>query len=393
MVCVVFLVVFSILLRQVHLTGFGDYQLEGIEQRDLVARDNGQRLRGRAGRDAKAAASGADGMVDEAAAVSSAAASAAATPVYAMRVASRPTADRESLVALLDLDPFATQNEQSVITDEEMQAAGASGSAPRSIMFSPARGPKARGDGAASSSSAAAAAAMEAEEDDEEEYDDEDGDGDGDDDDDDDDADMGAAMGVRSAASAAAQRSAGRSVSFAAEAGPAARASGWGVASSADATANEDADFGDGDDEDGEDDVGSRKLIEAEKARSLRLLERDEMEFPDEVETPLDISARERFARYRGLQNFKTSPWDPYESLPLEYGRIIQFEHFAATAKAVLQSEESLLRAALFATGPIAPAAATLSSSSSAAAAAGASDMYDTVIHHLVAFRLFVFGI
>jgi pre-rRNA-processing protein TSR1 len=360
----------SILVRQVHLTGYGDYQLEGIEQRDLVARDNGQRLRGRAGREAKAAASGLDGMVDEPAVASAAAA--AATPVYAMRVASRPTADRESLVALLDLDPFATQNEQSVITDEEMQAAGASGSAPRAIMFSPARGPKARGDGAASSSAAAAAAAMDDAEDEDEEYDEEE-DGDADDDDVDDDADMDAAMGVRSAATAAAQRSAGRSVSFAAEVGPASRSSGWGMASSVDATANEDADFADGDEDDG-DDVGSRKLIEAEKARSLRLLERDEMEFPDEVETPLDISARERFARYRGLQNFKTSPWDPYESLPLEYGRIIQFEHFAATAKAVLQGEESLLRAALFSTGPSAPAAAT-SSTAAAAVAAGASEM------------------
>lgn len=56
----------------------------------------------------------------------------------------------------------------------------------------------------------------------------------------------------------------------------------------------------------------------------MRKQEREEMEFPDEVETPLDIPARERFARYRGLQNFRTSPWDPYESLPLEYGRIVQ---------------------------------------------------------------------
>ena len=63
---------------------------------------------------------------------------------------------------------------------------------------------------------------------------------------------------------------------------------------------------------------------------------RDDLEFPDEVDTPLGIAARIRYQRYRGLQSFRTSPWDPMENLPVDYARIFQFENYQRTKRRVI---------------------------------------------------------
>lgn len=80
--------------------------------------------------------------------------------------------------------------------------------------------------------------------------------------------------------------------------------------------------------------------LEEEKAMLVKFREErmDEM-FPDEVDTPLEVPARVRFARYRGLKSFHTSPWDPKENLPYDYARVFQFENFGRAKKRILAEE------------------------------------------------------
>ncbi len=90
-------------------------------------------------------------------------------------------------------------------------------------------------------------------------------------------------------------------------------------------------------DDDDEDRHKSAAQVRAE-AQALRQQRRKEMQdddvkFPDEVDTPLDMPARVRFAKYRGLKSFRSSPWDPKESLPADYARIFQLANFTLSQK------------------------------------------------------------
>ena len=94
------------------------------------------------------------------------------------------------------------------------------------------------------------------------------------------------------------------------------------------------------DDEEEEDDDLDLAELEAYRAQQRREREAAKEEqqaaqFPDEVDTPLEVPARQRFARYRGLESIYTSYWDPYEDLPPDYARLFQFDDFSKTRKRV----------------------------------------------------------
>ncbi|PWN41016.1 DUF663-domain-containing protein [Ceraceosorus guamensis] len=84
-------------------------------------------------------------------------------------------------------------------------------------------------------------------------------------------------------------------------------------------------------------DMASFEAYQAGRAaeRERRKAEDEDLEFPDEVDTPVHIPARQRFARYRGLKSMRTSEWDPYEDLPSEYAKIFQFDSFRKTRRRV----------------------------------------------------------
>ena len=69
----------------------------------------------------------------------------------------------------------------------------------------------------------------------------------------------------------------------------------------------------------------------------LESRDRDDMDFPDEVDTPLDVEARKRFIKYRGIKSIKNCDWDPYENLPPSYSKIWRFQNYQQAYKDSVQ--------------------------------------------------------
>lgn len=65
-----------------------------------------------------------------------------------------------------------------------------------------------------------------------------------------------------------------------------------------------------------------------------------------QVDTPLDVEARVRFQKYRGLKSFRTSYWNKDEDLPVAYARVVDFERYK-----VRRAETSYLTRSRWRTG------------------------------------------
>ena len=96
----------------------------------------------------------------------------------------------------------------------------------------------------------------------------------------------------------------------------------------------EDLSFDDDEAMEDEDGVISNKHIQKTK---LKYRTQEEMEFPDEVDTPIDIPSRERFSKYKGLASMKQNSWDPLENLPKEYSNIYSFENLKYLQKVAVK--------------------------------------------------------
>ena len=81
-----------------------------------------------------------------------------------------------------------------------------------------------------------------------------------------------------------------------------------------------------------EDEEEKQKISKKHKQKTnIQYRTKEEMEFQDEVDTPIDILAKERFKKYRGLDSMKTGSWNPLINLPKEYRTIFSFENIKNT--------------------------------------------------------------
>ncbi|KAG5510910.1 hypothetical protein JKF63_06411 [Porcisia hertigi] len=81
-----------------------------------------------------------------------------------------------------------------------------------------------------------------------------------------------------------------------------------------------------------EDVVRLERMTDEERAlemEKLKELSEEEAWNPDMVDTPVNIPARQRFAKYRGMKSFHTGKWDPTENLPPQYAYVYKLQGYS----------------------------------------------------------------
>ncbi|SJK86710.1 TSR1, pre-rRNA-processing protein TSR1 [Babesia microti strain RI] len=76
-----------------------------------------------------------------------------------------------------------------------------------------------------------------------------------------------------------------------------------------------------------------KKIVNESKNYEMEIRDPKDRMFPDEVDIPSNILASKRFRKYRALEDFNRSEWDPYMDLPVPYSKIHEFESFKALVK------------------------------------------------------------
>ncbi|KAI3966442.1 hypothetical protein MKW92_032560 [Papaver armeniacum] len=91
-----------------------------------------------------------------------------------------------------------------------------------------------------------------------------------------------------------------------------------------------------------EEDEDVTKEMIRDEIRKINDAHAEDEEYPDEVDTPLDVLAKVRFCKYQGLKSLRTSVWKDKIPLPPEYARIFSFHNYKATQKYVLEKARDI---------------------------------------------------
>ncbi|KAG9389640.1 Protein of unknown function (DUF663) [Carpediemonas membranifera] len=76
-------------------------------------------------------------------------------------------------------------------------------------------------------------------------------------------------------------------------------------------------------------------------AHELREAAEEDKDFPDEVDTPVDMAARDRFRKYVGLKSLRSSPWR-MKHTPAEYARLFAYPAFEQTRRAAMAATSAV---------------------------------------------------